>query len=90
MDYVHIKGYKSIKDAKIELLSNNQPLDFKIAKIDKKDSLQVFFKPLKVDSLQIKVSKNNYNNSFYFKIKAQKKDTVRFTMQQNGLLKKRT
>ncbi len=57
-----------------------------ITKFPKKDSLQVWFKPLKVDSLALAVSKDKYKGNFSFKIKDQKKDTLNIVPVQNGAL----
>ncbi|HAH55429.1 MAG TPA: hypothetical protein DCM02_09155, partial [Flavobacterium sp.] len=47
-----------------------------ITKFPKKDSLQIWYKPLKVDSLSMAVSKGKYSKNFTFKIKEQKKDSL--------------
>ncbi|MHC0443662.1 Ig-like domain-containing protein, partial [Flavobacterium sp. 3-210] len=49
-----------------------------------KDSLQVWYKPLKADSLSMEVEKGSYNKKFSFKIKALKKDTLNIKAVQNG------
>ena len=55
-----------------------------ITKFPKKDSLQVWFKPLKVDSLALSVTKDKYKANFKFKIKDQKKDSLNITAVQSG------
>lgn len=55
-------------------------------KFPKKDSLQVWYKPLKVDSLALAFAKDNYKGKFTFKIKDQKKDSINITPIQAGFL----
>ena len=74
------------KDAKISLTNGKETIQTIITKLDKKDSLQVWFKPLKVDSLQLSISKNKYLDNFNVKIKAQKKDTLSFNSVQTDVL----
>src|SRR6218665_378217 len=69
---------------KIVLKNGNEVLETIVTQFPKKDSLQVWFKPLKADSLSMEVSKENYNKKFSFKIKALKKDTLNIKAVQNG------
>ena len=61
---------------KIVLKNGQEVLSTIITKIDKKDSLQVWYKPLKTDSLNLEVSKDKYLENYNIKIKTQKKDTL--------------
>ncbi|WP_343023776.1 Ig-like domain-containing protein [Flavobacterium sp. PL12] len=72
--------------AKITLKSKNEVLPTIVTQLAKKDSLQVWFKPLKADSLALNISNNKYVNNFVFKIKDQKKDTLNVTALYNGTL----
>jgi uncharacterized protein (DUF2141 family) len=72
---------------KIVLKSNNDILSTIITKFPKKDSLQVWYKPIKVDSLNLAVAKDKYEANFTFKIKDQKKDTLSISALQTGNLK---
>ncbi|WP_281297965.1 Ig-like domain-containing protein [Flavobacterium limnophilum] len=74
------------KDSKITLKNGETELSTIITKFPKKDSLQVWYKPLKVDSLSMAVTKDKYKGNFNFKIKAQKKDSVNITAVQSGNL----
>ena len=74
------------KNAKITLKNNTEVLPSIITKFPKKDSLQVWFQPLKVDSLQLVVSKEKYKGDFSFKMKSQKKDTLNIIALQKGIL----
>ena len=57
-----------------------------ITQLPKKDSLQIWYKPIKTDSLSLAVTKDKYQEVFKFKLKDQKKDTLNITALQNGTL----
>lgn len=57
-----------------------------VTKLAKKDSLQIWFKPLKVDSLSMNIEKDKYKKNFAFKIKNQKSDTLTLKAIQSGSL----
>lgn len=57
-----------------------------VTQFPKKDSLQIWYKPIKTDSLTLVVTKDNYKKDFALKIKEQKKDTLIITSLQNGTL----
>ena len=71
---------------KLILKNNNEILTTVVTQFPKKDSLQIWFKPLKVDSLALSVSKDKYATDFKFKIKDQKKDTLSITPTYTGTL----
>ncbi len=73
-------------DMKITLKNGTETLPSIITKFPKKDSLQVWFKPLKVDSLALAVAKDKYQADFNFKIKTQKKDSLKISALKNGSL----
>jgi uncharacterized protein (DUF2141 family) len=72
--------------AKIVLKNKTEILSTVVTKLAKKDSLQVWFKPLKVDSLSLHIEKDKYKKDFSFKIKNQKSDTLSLKAIQSGLL----
>ncbi|WP_163410018.1 Ig-like domain-containing protein [Flavobacterium ajazii] len=82
------EGKRNFKDSKpkIVLKNGNDVLETIITQFPKKDSLQVWYKPLKVDSLSLEINKDNYDKKFTFKIKNQKKDTLNITALQNGII----
>lgn len=71
---------------KIILKNNNGILSTITTKFPKKDSLQIWYKPIKTDSLNLAVAKDKYEANFNFKIKDQKKDTLHITPVQSGAL----
>ena len=85
-------GYEGIVNSaatrpKLILKNNNEILSNIITKFPKKDSLQIWYKPIKVDSLTLAVAKDKYEANFTFKIKDQKKDTLSISALQTGNLK---
>lgn len=86
--YLPYEGKQNFKlsKPKIVLKHNNEILETIVTAFPKKDSLQVWYKPVKADSLSIEVSKGNYDKKFSFKIKDQKKDTLYIKAVQNGVL----
>ena len=68
------------------LKNKNEVLETVITKIPKNDSLQIWYKKIKTDSLQLSLTKDIYSKSSYFKIKDQKKDTLNLTPSQTGNL----
>ena len=73
---------------KVVLKHGNDTMETIVTAFPKKDSLQIWYKPLKVkaDSLSVEVSKEKYNKRFSVKIKDQKKDTLNITAVQNGTI----
>ena len=73
-------------DVKFTLKNGSEMVPSIVTKFPKKDSLQLWFKPLKVDSLAMAVAKDKYKADFNFKIKTQKKDSINITAVQSGML----
>jgi uncharacterized protein (DUF2141 family) len=73
-------------DVKITLKNGESILPSIITKFSKKDSLQVWYKPLKVDSLALAFAQDKYKGNFTFKIKDQKKDSVNISAVQASIL----
>ena len=85
-------GYEGVVNSaaarpKLILKNNTEVLSNIITKFPKKDSLQIWYKPIKVDSLTLAVAKDKHEANFTFKIKDQKKDTLRISALQTGSLK---
>ncbi|MEZ0005523.1 hypothetical protein ABH942_000874 [Flavobacterium sp. 28YEA47A] len=74
------------KNAVVTLKNNGENLPVKISKFPKKDSLQVWFSPIKTDSLLLKIDKDKFSKEFTVKIKNQKKDTLSFQAVQSNTL----
>ena len=64
------------------LKNGNDVLTHVVTKFPKKDSLQIWYKPIKTDSLRLAVAKDKYEANFTFKIKDQKKDTLHLVASQ--------
>jgi uncharacterized protein (DUF2141 family) len=86
-----IMGYEGKTNAaskpSISLKNKTDILSTIITKFPKKDSLQIWFNPLKVDSLAIHLTKDKYQKEFTFKIKDQKKDSLKISAVQGNTLK---
>jgi hypothetical protein len=64
------------KEAKVMVKNGSEIVPSLVTQMPEKDSLQIWFKPIKVDSLQVNVQRDKYNADFTVKIKAQKADTL--------------
>ena len=87
----YIVGYegnpgKNGELTKLTLKHQNEIIPAIVTKISKKDSLQVWFKPLKADSLSLNITKDKYTKDYTFKIKKQKNDTLSIKALQAGSL----
>lgn len=73
---------------KVELTLKNgaEILPIKVTQFPKKDSLQVWFKPVKTDSLLVTMNKDKFAKDFSVRIKDQKKDTLNFSALQSGTI----
>ena len=85
LPYEGKQDFKTNRPA-IVLKHNDEKLETIITRFPKKDSLQVWFKPLKADSLSLDVTKDKYEKKFTFKYKDQKKDTLNIKAVQNGTI----
>lgn len=74
------------KDFKIVLKNNNELLPTIITKLPEKDSLQIWFKPQKADSLSVSIQMDKYFKNDVFKMNNQKNDTLIITSKQNKSL----
>jgi hypothetical protein len=80
-----IKDFVTIpNDTIFELKLFKEALPFKLSKLQDKDSVQIWFKPMKNDSIVISASKDKFSKDFVLKLKDQKNDTLSFTPQKSG------
>jgi uncharacterized protein (DUF2141 family) len=61
---------------KITLKNKEEIVESIITKLPKKDSIQIWHKPIKTDSLNVEVAQGNYIKNFLIKTKNQKKDSL--------------
>jgi uncharacterized protein (DUF2141 family) len=82
-------GYEgNPKNVKVVLKKGNEIIPTIVTKYPTKDSLQVWYRPIKADSLNLAVTNGNYNKSYTYKKTEQKKDTLSFSPKPNlGLSK---
>lgn len=82
-----IIGYEGdSKDTRYEVRKGNENIPFIVTKMPKKDSLQIWFQPIKNDSIAITVLKYKTNTSFVLKLKDMKKDSLNLSMERGGVL----
>ena len=67
------------KNLKVVLKKGNEIIPTIVTKFPAKDSIQVWYRPIKSDSLSLAVANGNYNKSYTFKKTEQKKDTLSFS-----------
>ena len=86
--YIGYEGKQNFDKSKPEVIlkKNGLTIPSIVTQMPKKDSLQVWYKSIKTDSLSISIKKGNYNKEYDFKVKDQKKDTLAITAVQNGNL----
>ncbi len=70
----------------VGLMDANDQVESVITKITDKDSVNIWYKNVKPDSLRLSVNKNDYTKNFTVKIKEQKKDSLSISLRNAGLL----
>lgn len=86
--YLPYDGKQNFKNKKPKIVLKNKSeiLETIVTQFPKKDSLQVWYKPIKTDSLSMEIERENYKKKFTFKIKDQKKDTLNIKAVQSGTI----
>jgi len=75
-----ILGYEGDpKNMKVVLKKGNEVIPTIVTQFPAKDSIQVWYKPIKADSLSLVVSNGKYHKSYTFKKTEQKKDSLSFS-----------
>jgi len=72
------------KGAKVSVKNGETEIPSIVTQFPKKDSIQVWYKPMKVDSLLVSVEKDNFKKEFWTKIKDQKKDSLKISAAFTG------
>jgi len=77
-------GYEGkTKNLKVTLKNKQESIPAIVTKLPEKDSVQIWFKPLKIDSLNVSIAKGNYSQDYISYLKNQKNDTLSFSAKQN-------
>lgn len=71
---------------KVTITSNKLVVPSIVTQMPEKDSLQVWYKPLKADTLAVNVMRDNYKEDYIIRVKDQKKDSLDIKALQNGVL----
>jgi len=72
------------KNVAVTVKNGTTVLPTKVTQFPEKDSLQVWFKPIKTDSLAFEFKKDGYEKAFNVRYKDQKKDTLSLTSKPSG------
>ena len=82
-----IMGYEgNPKDVNIVLKNNGEIIPSIVTKFEGKDSLQIWYKPIKTDSLLVNVTRDKYKQDFVSRIKNQKNDSLKISVKQGRML----
>jgi uncharacterized protein (DUF2141 family) len=82
-----VMGYEgNPRKTKVLVKNGSEQLETIISQLPKKDSVQIWYKPLKVDSLEVNVTNDKFDRNFITKIKNQKKDTLSISTEFAGNL----
>ena len=86
--YFGYEGTIKLKESRptITLKNKGEIVPSIITQLPKKDSLQVWYRPIKTDSLSIAITQGKYQKDFTIKIKDQKKDTLSIKAVQSSVL----
>lgn len=74
------------ENKKIELLKNNTAIETIITKVPEKDSLNIWYKPIEADSLELKVHYTLSEKSFIIKLKEKTSDSLSVTLKSSKRL----
>jgi len=82
-----LMGYEgNNKGVKVTVKNGTEIIPSLATNFPKKDSLQIWLKPIKADSLEVAVAQEQYSRKFMVKIKNQKADTLSFSPTYSGSL----
>jgi len=74
------------REVKTTLTRDGETVPTIVTKVQDKDSLNIWFKPFKADSVRVAISARQYSESFDLKFKAAKNDSLSFIPKQSGTL----
>lgn len=82
-----ILGHQGKADnLKAELKNGSEIIPTVVTPFEGKDSVQLWFKPIKADSVSLKVNRHDFEKEFTVKLKNQKADTLSIKAKQSGTL----
>lgn len=80
-------GYQgNAKDVNVVLKNGDDVVQTIVTNVPDKDSVNIWYAPVKADSLKMSVAKGAYAETFHLKFKTAKNDTLSFSPKQNGTL----
>jgi uncharacterized protein (DUF2141 family) len=82
-----LMGYEgNPKGMKVTVKNGAEILPNVVTQFPKKDSVHIWFKPIKTDSLQVRIEKDTFLKDFTVKLKKQKPDTLSLSAEFSGTL----
>lgn len=82
-----LMGYEgNPKNVKVTIKNGTEIIPNIVTQFPKKDSVNVWFKPVKADSLSVSVEKESFIKDFIVKLKKQKADTLSLTPEFTSIL----
>ncbi len=82
-----LMGYEgNPKDIRTTIINGDEIVPSIVTRFPDKDSVQVWFRPIKADSISINVAKDKFAKDFVVKIKSQKTDSLSISAIQSGTL----
>ncbi|MFM9988397.1 Ig-like domain-containing protein [Flavobacterium sp.] len=80
-------GYEgNTKNIKIETKKNGNLIKTRVTKFADKDSVQVWFAPIKNDSIQLNIENGKYKKDYIVKLKNQRQDSLKLSPKQTGAI----
>lgn len=80
-------GYEgSIDNVKASATFKNSLLNTKLTQLQGKDSLQLWFKPIKNDSIDLSLENGEVKNKFWVKLRNQRNDTLKLSLKSDKTL----
>ena len=80
-------GYEgNVKNIKIEAKHKSDVLKTRVTKLADKDTIQVWFAPIKNDSIQLNIENGKYKKDYFVKLKNQRQDSLKLLAKQNGVI----
>ncbi|OJH11152.1 hypothetical protein FPG87_11945 [Flavobacterium psychrophilum] len=82
-----IVGYQGkVRNLKIEAKRNQNVIKTRVTKFEGKDSIQVWFLPIKNDSIQLNIENEKYKKDYMVKLKNQHQDSLKLSPKQTGTI----
>jgi uncharacterized protein (DUF2141 family) len=82
-----VMGYEGWnKKAEVGVYNNAEKIESLVTQFAERDSVQIWYKPVKADSLLVRVAHQDFKREFWTKSKASKKDTLSITSNYSSMI----